>query len=158
MAYKLYSFNQVTASLLTDEVPCLQTGNKVTTWQKVIDLFAAFFLTKNVAITGATKTKITYDANGLVTSGADATTADITDSTNKRYQTDNQRTYNDATSSIQTQLNAKQASIVAVTGYGGNTGSTTRINFNSATFADPALAAYVGALITDLKAKGILTN
>lgn len=43
---------------------------------------------KNTAITGATKTKITYDAKGLVTSGADATTADIADSTNKRYVTD----------------------------------------------------------------------
>ena len=42
----------------------------------------------NSAITGATKTKITYDAKGLVTSGADATTADIADSTNKRYVTD----------------------------------------------------------------------
>lgn len=63
---------------------------------------------KNTAITGATKTKITYDAKGLVTAGADATTADIADSTNKRYQTDNQNSFNDATSSIQTQLNAKQ--------------------------------------------------
>ena len=35
------------------------------------------------------------------------TTADIADSVDKRYQTDNQQTYNDATSSIQTQLNAK---------------------------------------------------
>ena len=45
-------------------------------------------VTANGAITGATKTKITYDAKGLVTSGADATTADIPDSTNKRYVTD----------------------------------------------------------------------
>jgi len=58
----------------------------------------------NGAITGATKTKITYDSKGLVTSGSDATTADIADSTNKRYQTDAQQTNNDATSSIQTQL------------------------------------------------------
>lgn len=43
---------------------------------------------ENVAITGATKTKITYDAKGLVTAGADATTADIADSANKRYVTD----------------------------------------------------------------------
>lgn len=43
---------------------------------------------ENLAITGATKTKITYDSKGLVTSGADATTADIADSTNKRYVTD----------------------------------------------------------------------
>jgi len=47
---------------------------------------------KNVAITGATKTKITYDSKGLVTSGTDATTADIADSTNKRYVTDAQLT------------------------------------------------------------------
>jgi hypothetical protein len=45
---------------------------------------------ENAAITGATKTKITYDAKGLVTAGADATTADIADSTNKRYITDAQ--------------------------------------------------------------------
>ena len=47
-------------------------------------------VTANADITGATKTKITYDAKGLVTSGTDATTADIADSTNKRYVTDAQ--------------------------------------------------------------------
>jgi hypothetical protein len=47
---------------------------------------------ENAAITGATKTKITYDAKGLVTAGADATTADISDSSNKRYVTDAQLT------------------------------------------------------------------
>lgn len=46
----------------------------------------------NSTITGATKIKITYDAKGLVTSGADATTADIADSSNKRYVTDAQLT------------------------------------------------------------------
>ena len=45
---------------------------------------------ENAAITGATKTKITYDAKGLVTAGTDATTADIADSSNKRYVTDAQ--------------------------------------------------------------------
>jgi hypothetical protein len=44
----------------------------------------------NSSITGATKTKITYDSKGLVTAGADATTADIADSTDKRYVTDAQ--------------------------------------------------------------------
>jgi hypothetical protein len=42
----------------------------------------------NTAITGATKTKITYDAKGLVTAGADATTADIAAIANKNYVTD----------------------------------------------------------------------
>lgn len=47
---------------------------------------------KNTTITGATKTKVTYDSKGLVTNGADATTADIADSTNKRYVTDSEKT------------------------------------------------------------------
>lgn len=47
---------------------------------------------ENAAITGATKTKVTYDTKGLVTAGADATTADIADSLNRRYVTDAQQT------------------------------------------------------------------
>jgi len=43
---------------------------------------------ENAGITPATNTKITYDAKGLVTSGEAATTADIADSTDKRYVTD----------------------------------------------------------------------
>jgi hypothetical protein len=39
----------------------------------------------NGAITGATKTKITYDSKGLVTSGADATTTDISEGSNLYY-------------------------------------------------------------------------
>jgi hypothetical protein len=46
----------------------------------------------NGAITPGTKTKLTYDAKGLVTAGADATTADIPDSADKRYCTDAQKT------------------------------------------------------------------
>lgn len=42
-------------------------------------------LTANAPITGATKTKITYDANGLVTAGADATTSDIAEGSNLYY-------------------------------------------------------------------------
>ena len=79
---------------------------------------------KNATITGATKTKITYDSKGLVTSGSDATTADIADTTDKRYQTDNQKLYNDATSSIQTQLNSKVTGVTAsspITSSGGTT-------------------------------------
>lgn len=48
-------------------------------------------VSKNTDITGATKTKITYDTKGLITSGEDATTADISDSTNRRYCTDSQK-------------------------------------------------------------------
>lgn len=42
-------------------------------------------LTGNAPITGATKTKITYDTKGLVTAGADATTTDIAEGTNLYY-------------------------------------------------------------------------
>ena len=61
---------------------------------------------ENAAITGATKTKITYDAKGLVTAGADATTADIADSSNKRYVTDAQATVIGNTSGTNTGDNA----------------------------------------------------
>jgi hypothetical protein len=61
---------------------------------------------ENAAITGATKTKITFDAKGLVTSGADATTADIADSVDKRYVTDSQLTVIGNTSGTNTGDNA----------------------------------------------------
>ena len=46
----------------------------------------------NGAIVASTQTKITYDAKGLVTVGAAATTADIADSSNARYCTDAEKT------------------------------------------------------------------
>ena len=48
------------------------------------------YIVPNGAVTGATKTKITYDTKGLITAGADATTADIAPSTNRNYVTDAQ--------------------------------------------------------------------
>jgi hypothetical protein len=48
----------------------------------------ADYIVPNSAITGATKTKITYDTKGLVTAGADATTADIAPSADRNYVTD----------------------------------------------------------------------
>jgi hypothetical protein len=67
----------------------------------------------NGTIVSATKTKITYDAKGLVTSGADATSADIADSTDKRYVTDAQRTVIQNTSGTNT---GNQTSIVGISG------------------------------------------
>lgn len=49
--------------------------------------------TLNSPITAGTKTKITYDANGFVTSGTNATTADINESTNRRYLTDDEQSF-----------------------------------------------------------------
>ena len=70
----------------------------------------------NSVITGATKTKITYDAKGLVTSGADATTADIADSSNKRYVTDANLTVIGNTSGTNTG-DETQSSILAKLGF-----------------------------------------
>lgn len=70
----------------------------------------------NAAITGATKTKITYDAKGLITGGADATTADIPDSANKRYVTDAQLVVIGNTSGINT---GDQVDIYAYSFLGG---------------------------------------
>ena len=85
-------------------------------------------LAPNASITGATKTKITYDANGLVTAGADATTADIAPSTNRNYVTDTQsgvlsntsgvNTGDETTSTIKTKLGITTLS-------GSNTGDQT---------------------------------
>ena len=50
----------------------------------------ATYVAKNATITAATKTKITYDAKGLVTAGADATLDDIADGSTRKlsnYQT-----------------------------------------------------------------------
>jgi hypothetical protein len=68
---------------------------------------------ENAAITGATKTKITYDSKGLVTSGVDATTADIGDSLDKRYVTDAQLTVIGNTSGTNS---GDQTSIVGISG------------------------------------------
>jgi hypothetical protein len=60
----------------------------------------------NTPITGATKTKITYDTKGLVISGDDATTADIVVSADRNYITDAQLTVIDNTSGINSGDNA----------------------------------------------------
>lgn len=57
---------------------------------------------KNNAIVGGTKTKITYDAKGLVTIGENATTADIDDSADKRYVSDAKKTVLENTSNTNT--------------------------------------------------------
>lgn len=81
-------------------------------------------VTGNGAIVGATKTKITYDTKGLVTSGADATTADIADSTNRRYVTDAQLVVIGNTSGVNTgdQTNVSgNAGTVTTADAGGDT-------------------------------------
>ncbi|NBV10850.1 MAG: hypothetical protein EBS04_05230 [Chitinophagia bacterium] len=80
----------------------------------------------NVSINAATKTKITYDAKGLVLAGADATTADIAASTNKNYVTDVQSAVLSNTSGVNT---GDQTIILTGDVAGRGTGSfTTTVN------------------------------
>lgn len=109
-------------------------------------------VTGNVAITGATKTKVTYDSKGLVTSGDDATTADIASSSNKRYVTDAQLTVIGNTSGTNT-----GDQTIALTGdvTGSGTGSF------AATIANNAVTnAKIANSTIDLTAKvtGILPS
>lgn len=98
-------------ALLTDKANTVHTHtiSDVTGLQASLDNK----VDENAPITGATKTKITYDAKGLITAGADATTADIADSTNKRYVTDADLTDIGNLSGINT---GDQTSIVGISG------------------------------------------
>ena len=79
-----------------DRTPVMDSadGNKLkkSTWTNIKAFLKTYFdglyTSLNVAIVSGTKTKISYDTKGLVTSGSDATTADIADSLNARYCTD----------------------------------------------------------------------
>ena len=85
---KKITLTQVKTSLALNNVDNTSDANKPVSSATQTALDAK--VTGNTAITAATKTKVTYDQKGLVTAGADATTADIADSTNKRYVTDAQ--------------------------------------------------------------------
>ena len=101
-------------------------------------------VTANAAITGATHTKITYDAKGLVTSGADLSASDIPNLTLSKITdvtataselnvldgitaTTTELNYVDGvTSSIQTQLNNKVTANASITG-----GTATKVTYDS---------------------------
>lgn len=91
----------------------------------------------NTPITGATKTKITYDTKGLVTAGADATTADIADSTNKRYVTDANLTVINNTSGT----NTGDQDLQSVTDNGASTTNPIIVT----ALGDDAITAYAGS-------------
>jgi hypothetical protein len=76
---------------------------------------------ENAAITGATKTKITYDAKGLVTAGADIEAADLpsgidaTKIANGTISNTEFQYLNGVTDNIQTQFSGKQDTLVSGT-------------------------------------------
>jgi hypothetical protein len=95
-------------------------------------------LTGNALIIGATKTKITYDAKGLVTAGADLAASDMPtgiDAANigAGSVSNTEFGYLDGVSSaIQTQLNGKQATI-----------GLTTVGTNLATLANPSAITFL---------------
>lgn len=134
----------------TELVYVAQLGaDAVTTVQDIKDFATNGFVAKNAPITGATKTKITYNTDGLITSGADATTADIADSPNRRYITDAQQTVLNNTSNTnsgdETTATIKTKLGTASSGGDGYLTSTDWTTFNGKQAADAtltALAAY----------------
>jgi len=114
-------------------------------------------VTGNGAITGSTKTKITYDSKGLVTGGADATTADIAASTDKRYVTDAQLTVIGNTSGTNT---GDETNTTIKTKLGAATTSTdgylTSTNFN--TFNNKQAALVSGTNIKTINGASILAS
>ena len=88
------------------------------------------YIVPNSAIAAATKTKITYDSKGLVTAGADATTADIAASSNKNYVTDAEKTVLGNTS-------------------GTNTGDQTTVSGNAGTATKLATARNINGVAFD---------
>lgn len=130
----------ITASTSESTLGANSTGNPV--WKNDGNAIQNIML-ENAIISGATKTKITYDAKGLVTGGADATTADIADSTGKRYVTDAQLTVINNTSG---------------TNSGNETTSTLGVTINGAAAAVPNDTDLVATVDTSVVKKITWTN
>jgi len=112
----------------------------------------------NTAITGATNTKITYDAKGLVTAGAAATTADIAESTDKKYVTNAQQTVINNTSGTNTGDNAVNSLYSGLVSNATHTGDVT--GATALTIADNAVttAKIAADAITDSKVKDVAAS
>ena len=119
--YDYNSFGKVddvkvgTISVVTNKIANLGTmaGETATDYYTKVSADGTFIKT-NPTITGATKTKITYDAKGLVTAGADLAESDIPSLHLSKISdvtaTATELNYVDGvTSNIQTQLDAKAA-------------------------------------------------
>lgn len=90
LAYYSDPLAEAVANKSTNIVTDQASNTKFPSVKAVFDWAIGLFVQKNANITAATKTKITYDVKGLVTAGVDATTADINDSTDRRYVSDAQ--------------------------------------------------------------------
>jgi hypothetical protein len=94
---------------------------------------------ENTAITGATKTKITYDAKGLVTAGADIATTDISDfNSSSRAQTESELVAGTNITITPSGTGATRQLTIASTGGGGGTqGAYTVLANNTNSSASP---------------------
>jgi hypothetical protein len=123
---------------------------------------------KNTPITGATKTKITYDEKGLVTIGTDATTADIADSTNRRYVTDaklvvlnnttNNNSGDNAVNSLYSGLASSKQNTLSGTGFVKSTAGV--ISYDTSTYLTSAVTSFSGGttgLTPSTATSGIIT-
>jgi hypothetical protein len=118
-------------------------------------------VTANTAIVAGTNTKITYDAKGLVTAGAAATTADIAASTNKNYVTDAQAIVIGNTSGTNT--GDQTATTVPNTPAGTITTSTVQAAINEldtlkAPKASPTFTGTVSGITSTMVGLGNVTN
>lgn len=68
------------------EVAASQVSNSY----EAVEFVRNYGINRRATIASGTNTKITYDTYGIVTSGTNATTADINDSVDRRYVTDAQ--------------------------------------------------------------------
>ena len=112
------------------------------------------YIVPNVPIVNASKTKITYDVNGLVTAGADATTLDIAPSVNRNYVTDIQSGILSNTSGINSgdeTLATIKSKLSITTLSGSNTGDQDISSF--ATITNLALKANTTDVTTSLGLK-----
>ncbi len=112
----------------------------------------------NTVITGATNTKITYDAKGLVTAGTAATTADIAESTDKKYVTDAQLTKINNTLGTNTGDNAVNSLYSGLLSNATHTGDVT--GSTALTIADNAVTAtkIAAGAITDSKVTDVAAS
>ena len=117
------------------------------------------YIVPNVLIVNASKTKITYDVNGLITGGADATTLDIAPSLNRNYVTDIQSGILSNTSGVNSgdeSLATIKTKLGVSTLSGSNTGDQDISSF--ATITNLALKANSSDMTTRLGLKANSTD
>ena len=117
------------------------------------------YIVPNVLIVNASKTKITYDVNGLITAGADATTLDIAPSLNRNYVTDIQSGILSNTSGVNSgdeTLATIKSKLGITTLSGSNTGDQDISSF--ATITNLALKANTTDVTTSLGLKANTTD